>query len=334
MTGRRSISWLLPVMVIAAALGALADDFAIDWHQLGRGGGTSANDEFNVSGVIGDVVAGEPATSEEFTVTGGLGVVIALANESAPPLGVTSAADGTVRVYWPLPDLGWELRQSSGLEGANWEKAPEPRQDNGTIRFITITPTAARTFYRLFAFDPTAADQDGDGMSDAFETLHGFDPSDPDQNRNGVADGQEDADGDGVPNALEMRLGLNPRDAITFPPTRDNELDRDGDHLTDGREVQLGTDWLKDDTDGDLFTDDAELLVGKDPLNPRSYPLGVRFAPPVETLHRRLSGPGSPPATVVAQPPVEVFAPGRAEGAPPPFHFAFPPVEVRDEPTP
>ena len=57
-------------------------------------------------------------------------------------------------------------------------------------------------------------------------------------------------------------------------------------------------------------------------------------APPVETLHRRLSGPGSPPATVVAQPPVEVFAPGRAEGAPPPFHFAFPPVEVRDEPTP
>jgi hypothetical protein len=178
------------------------------------------------------------------------------------------------------------------------------------------------------------ADLDQDGLTDPFETQFGFDPSSPDQNRNGVPDGFDDDDGDGVPNFAEMLLGLNPRDAFTYPPSRDDQLDRDGDRLTDAREVQLGTDWLREDTDGDLFTDDAELLVGKDPLSRQSYPLGVRLTQPTETIRRQLSGSGSPSAAVIAQPPVEAFAPGRSAGSVPQFHLGFPPVEVRGEPSP
>ena len=214
----------------------------------------------------------------------------------------------------PLPAGRYQARLLAGVADVS---------GNATRRTLT---------WNFRAFE--GADLDQDGLTDPFETQFGFDPSSPDQNRNGVLDGFDDDDGDGVPNFAEMLLGLNPRDAFTYRPSRDDQLDRDGDRLTDAREVQLGTDWLREDTDGDLFTDDAELLVGKDPLNPRSYPLGVRLTQPTESIHRQLSGSGSPSTAVIAQLPVDAFAPGRSAGSVPQFHLGFPPVEVRAEPSP
>lgn len=170
------------------------------------------------------------------------------------------------------------------------------------------------------------ADLDQDGLLDAFEQKYGYDPSNPDQTGNGIPDGLEDDDGDGVPNYVEMLLGLDPHNAFTFPPTRDDQLDRDGDHLTDVREVMLGTDWLRADTDGDLFTDDAEVLVGTDPLNPRSYPHGVRLTQPaVQTLlQKAASGRG---LFVFGHPQVETVHPSSGAGRRP-FILSQPPLET------
>jgi hypothetical protein len=186
-------------------------------------------------------------------------------------------------------------------------------------------------------------DADQDGMLDSFELLHGFDPALRDQNGNGVPDGLEDTDGDGVPNYVEMLLGLNPRNPVTFPPTRDNELDQDGDYLPDGREAQLGTDPLKPDTDGDRFTDEAEVTAGSNPLDPQSYPLGARPGPTtVQVLNLTpdgifIVGRPSLEAVIVStangtpfaygRPPVEVVAPGRTPNSPQ-FAFGRPPIEA------
>jgi hypothetical protein len=180
-------------------------------------------------------------------------------------------------------------------------------------------------------------------MLDSFELLHGFDPALRDQNGNGVPDGLEDTDGDGVPNYVEMLLGLNPRNPVTFPPTRDNELDQDGDYLPDGREAQLGTDPLKPDTDGDRFTDEAEVTAGSNPLDPQSYPLGARPGPTtVQVLNLTpdgifIVGRPSLEAVIVStangtpfaygRPPVEVVAPGRTPNSPQ-FAFGRPPIEA------
>ena len=186
-------------------------------------------------------------------------------------------------------------------------------------------------------------DTDQDGMIDSFEQLNGFDPAVRDQNGNSLADGLDDSDNDGVPNYVEMLLGLNPRDAFTFPPTRDNQLDRDGDYLPDWREAALGTDPLKPDTDGDLFTDEAEVTAGSNPLDPQSYPLGMRPGPTtVQVLNLSPDGlfvVGRPSLEAVivstasgttfayGRPPVEVVALGRATNAPS-FAFGRPPIEA------
>ncbi len=66
-----------------------------------------------------------------------------------------------------------------------------------------------------------------------------------------------DRDGDGISDKKELKLGLNPEDA-----------DTDHDGLDDGREIELGLDPKEADTDHDGLNDSGELSVGTDPKNP------------------------------------------------------------------
>lgn len=264
----------LPLLLACSlSLVGAADDYTVDWHRIGQGGGTSANEEFTVSGVMGDPVAAPPAVADEFTVTGGFGVVTVLPTEGAPALTITPAADGSVRVAWPLPDAGWELRQSAAPDGLAWEKPLEPLQDDGAVRFIGVTPTAGTRFYRLFAADPSGPDQDGDGIPDDLEADFGFDPQEADTDRDGVPDGLEDAEGDGLPNAWELRHGFNPfaRDSDANG-VEDGAEDSDDVRLTNLREAAAGTHPRVHDSDGNGFNDEAEVTAGSAPLQARSRP--------------------------------------------------------------
>lgn len=206
----------------------------------------------------------------------------------------------------PLPSGHYSARLAAGVTD---------RSGNATTKEVTWNFRALN-----------GEDSDQDGMLDAFELQYGFDPASSDGNHNGVPDGLEDDDGDGIANYIEMLLGLNPRDAFTFPPTRDNELDRDGDYLRDAREGQLGTDPLKPDTDGDLFTDEAEVTAGTDPLNPRSYPLGVRLAAP-EVQATLITPRVANGLFVFGQPPIDAVNVSSAVGRTP-FILAQPPVNA------
>ncbi|GAB2633384.1 hypothetical protein GCM10027270_22200 [Nocardioides ginkgobilobae] len=106
---------------------------------------------------------------------------------------------------------------------------------------------------------PAAAnsDTDGDGLTDAQETVIGTDPNNPDSDGDGVRDGQEDADGDGLTNLEEVSGSQN--DAFGNAPTDPTVADSDGDGLTDGQEIDLtGTDPNDPDTDNDGTSDAAE----------------------------------------------------------------------------
>jgi len=76
-----------------------------------------------------------------------------------------------------------------------------------------------------------------------------------------------------------MVLGTNPRNPRTFNNVPDRDLDRDGDFLTDIRELSLGTDWTRWDTDGDGWNDEIEITTGDSPLRPNAYLRGIRSAP-------------------------------------------------------
>ena len=49
--------------------------------------------------------------------------------------------------------------------------------------------------------------------------------------------------------------------------------DTDGDTLTDGQEITLGTNPTNADTDGDSFSDGTEVTQGTDPKSAGSVPL-------------------------------------------------------------
>ncbi len=78
----------------------------------------------------------------------------------------------------------------------------------------------------LLALPVAAADSDGDGLRDGFESRYGVtDPHKRDSDGDGVIDSAEDNDGDKLGNLGEQRFGTNPRKRDT---------DRDG--IPDGRE--------------------------------------------------------------------------------------------------
>ena len=73
------------------------------------------------------------------------------------------------------------------------------------------------------------ADDDGDGMSDEFESQYGLNSLD-------ASDAAGDADADGVSNLLEFTLGTDPTDAS------DAQTDSDGDGWSNVDEVKAGSD--------------------------------------------------------------------------------------------
>lgn len=92
--------------------------------------------------------------------------------------------------------------------------------------------------------EPTSGDSDGDGLPDAVEeTSDHLNPYSADSDGDGVCDAAEDTDEDGLSNAEELVQG-----------TDLNDLDSDGDDITDGAEIEHGLNPL-DITDGDEDTD-------------------------------------------------------------------------------
>jgi len=123
--------------------------------------------------------------------------------------------------------------------------------------------------------DPRNADSDGDGVDDKQEVEDETDPTDgcsydlESQDLESVSEGWlgEDCDNDGLTNGEELDLGTDPRNA-----------DSDGDGVNDGQEVDDETDPLNPDTDGDGVTDGKEKT---DNTNPKD---ACEFIPASQTL--------------------------------------------------
>ncbi|MBE7499890.1 MAG: Ig-like domain-containing protein [Verrucomicrobiales bacterium] len=148
------------------------------------------------------------------------------------------------------------------------------------LRGVTDLAGNATTNDVVWAFQVVVGtDTDGDGLTDDFELANAMDPTRADQNNNGIPDSLDDFDNDGLNNGEEMILGTNPRNPRTFNNVLDSQLDRDGDFLTDIRELALGTDWTRWDTDGDGWNDEIEIATGANPLRPNAYLPGIRSAP-------------------------------------------------------
>jgi hypothetical protein len=145
-----------------------------------------------------------------------------------------------------------------------------------------------------YGTNPNVADSDGDGLTDLEEIQsYGTDPLAVDSDGDGLSDADEvkgtagyvtdplagDTDGDGMDDGDEIANGYDPTDAA------DGALDDDNDGLTNAEELQRGTDPKNPDSDGDGWIDgeDPAPLDPNDPSLPPGPQVAFKKAPaPVE----------------------------------------------------
>jgi hypothetical protein len=142
-------SWCLALLL--APLAAGAQSYAIDWYKVAGGGGTSTNGLYAVSGTIGQHDAGGPLTGGNYSLTGGFWSLYAVQTPGGPALRIALTSSNTAIVSWPSPSTGWNLQQNTNLGTTNWTTPSETVNDNGTNRFIVVSPPVGKRFFRLLS---------------------------------------------------------------------------------------------------------------------------------------------------------------------------------------
>jgi hypothetical protein len=135
---------------LGGALAALAQSYSIDWFKISGGGGTSTNGQYSLSGTIGQPDAGPTLTGGNFSLVGGYWSLLSVVQTAgAPTLKITHTATNTAVVSWPSPSSGFNLQQNTSLTTTNWVTPSETVNDNGTNKFIIVSPPTGTRFYRL-----------------------------------------------------------------------------------------------------------------------------------------------------------------------------------------
>jgi hypothetical protein len=182
----------------------------------------------------------------------------------------------------------------------DWSAGPDSDGDGLSDRFETV----------VLGTDPHDWDSDGDTLSDKREKDFGSDPKEPDSDGDGVWDGREvtvgtspfmdDTDGDNVKDRDEIVAGT------AHAPDEDGDgtadwvqsvrgADMDGDGLTDGEEMWLGTNVLSANSDGDDIDDLQETQFGGDLGRSPSVFDGRRVPQIPDGPFVDPNGPGQPP---------------------------------------
>jgi hypothetical protein len=128
-----------------------AQSFAIDWHQVAGGGGTSTGGIYSVSGTLGQPEVGTTLTGGNYTAAGGFWTITVVQAEGAPTLRIVQT-NSQFQVTWGFVSAGWVLDRAAKLEGSSprWTLVPPAQyQTNATGVFLPVTPSVGNAFYRL-----------------------------------------------------------------------------------------------------------------------------------------------------------------------------------------
>ncbi len=124
-------------------------DFSIDWSAIDAGGGTSTGGVYSVSGTIGQPDASGAVAGGNYSLSGGFWSLYAVQTPGAPVLSIQLTSTNTAIVYWPSPSADFNLEVNTNLATTNWVTNSQSVTDNGTIRYILVSPPTGNRFYRL-----------------------------------------------------------------------------------------------------------------------------------------------------------------------------------------
>ena len=140
----KTIAFLLPVTITVAH----AQNYTIDWSTISAGGGTSTAAVYTITGTIGQPNTGT-SSGGNYSLTGGFwSLIAAVPTPGAPGLSIKLTGN-TVMVYWPSPSTGFNPQVNANLATTNWITPAETVQDDGSIKYMLVSPPAGNRFYRL-----------------------------------------------------------------------------------------------------------------------------------------------------------------------------------------
>jgi hypothetical protein len=135
--------------ILACVSQSFAQSYSIDWFTVDGGGGTSTGGMYVVSGTAGQADGGTMSGGGYSLVGGFWGIISAVQTQGAPLLKIYLAGGNSAVISWPSPSMGFALQQNANLSTANWLPASEAVLDDGTNKFIIVSPPTGSRFYRL-----------------------------------------------------------------------------------------------------------------------------------------------------------------------------------------
>ena len=144
---------LVAVLIRLAPLSA--QNYAINWHTVGGGGGTSSGGIYSLSGTIGQPEAGI-LTGAAFELVGGFwSVLSSVQSPILPVLTVFVTTNDTVVVAWPSSaSSSIALQECGDLSAPNWVSPSQPIIDDGITKSVMIDAPVGSLFFRLVNSKP------------------------------------------------------------------------------------------------------------------------------------------------------------------------------------
>jgi hypothetical protein len=144
--------YMFALMLPATALSLHAQSggpFELRWSTVDGGGGTSSNQQFTVTGTIGQLDAGRLAGGS-FALEGGFwGGVSLLQTPRAPHLKIKFIVDRLAVISWPMSAMGFVLEESSAAGDGVWNATPQSIVDTATEHTVSVSAAGIFKYYRL-----------------------------------------------------------------------------------------------------------------------------------------------------------------------------------------
>lgn len=133
------------IIPLLAAPWLCVAQYALDWHTIDGGGGTSTGGGYSVTGTIGQPGAGLTLSGGDFTVVGGFWAVpTAVQVTNAPLLTIISSGNGQATISWAPKPAGFVLQETANLAQRDWVNSP-----SGATNPVVVPATIPGKFYRL-----------------------------------------------------------------------------------------------------------------------------------------------------------------------------------------
>ncbi|NCA82256.1 MAG: hypothetical protein EOM72_05870 [Opitutae bacterium] len=149
-TNRTMRTVAVAVGLLRLGLAAQAQ-YAIDWHTMDGGGGTSTGGIYEITGTIGQPDAGATLQGGDVALQGGFWALIGvMQTDGAPELRIANNNNGTATLSWAVAGAdGFQLRVATDLVAEDWADVPDVPAVVGSDYQVTVSLTVTKRYYQL-----------------------------------------------------------------------------------------------------------------------------------------------------------------------------------------